>query len=142
MKSTYIFGKKLGFGLLLFFSISLLGIFSSCKEREEDPNETLNVQFKVNTLEDVKMKAIVTQVGTVQNEKFFDPSLPETPASWVSEPMIVNTKQGAVHLSATGTGKKTDSQLIVSIWINGEKKAVDTAKGINLVAKTFVDFKK
>lgn len=137
MKRFYISGNIFRMSFLLAVAIFFATIFSGCKEREEDPNESLSVQFRVNTVNNVSMKAIVTQVGTVQSTKF-------NPAgtSWSSEPQIVKTDQGAVHLAATGEGAGANSKLIVSIWINGEKKASDTATGINLTAKTVVDFNK
>ncbi len=142
MKKASTFRNIFRFSLILVIIFSFLNIFSSCKQREEDPHENVNVQFRVSALPTTKLKAIVTQVGTVQSTKFYDPTLPQTVTNWSSETMIVNTKEGAVHLSATAQGENTDSQVTVSIWINGEKKAENIAKGINIVAKTVVDFNK
>ncbi|QFG52781.1 hypothetical protein [Chryseobacterium sp.] len=137
MKRTLLSRKKISFTLPLIASVTILSLFSSCKEREEDPNETLSVAFTVQATPLVDINAVVTQVGTVQSTKF---NVPGT--TWSSEPQIVNSSVGAVHLAATGEGVDADSRLIVRIFVNGEQKAVDTAKGINLMAKTVVDFNK
>lgn len=137
MKRTFLPGKKMNFTLPLIASIAILSVFSSCKEREEDPNESLSVAFTVQATPGVEIKSVVTQVGTVQSTKF---NVPGT--TWSSEPQIVNTSQGAVHLASTAEGTGADSRLIVRIFVNGEQKAVDTANGINLMAKTVVDFNK
>ena len=138
MKKINIPSQILRFGLFSVLTISSLGVFSACKDREEDPNENVNVQFRVSTVDNAKINTTVTQVGTVQNHKFFSPP----GDSWNSDNMIVNTKEGAVYVTANGVGPSATSKLIVSIWINGEKKATDTAKGVNLLAKTSVNFNK
>ncbi len=139
MNKSILSRKFLAFSLALVFSVSIFSTVTSCKDREEDPNESVNVQFQVKYSTGVNVDAIITQVGTVQSTQF---NIPSTPTTWNSEPQIVHTSKGAVHLSAIGDGVDSDSELIVNIMINGEMKATDTAKGLNLLAETVFDFKK
>lgn len=120
---------------LAVLTVLLFGITSSCKDRDEDPNESYTVQFVVQGTSGVTFKAIVVQVGTVQSTKF---NVAGT--SWTSDSQIVNSNVGAVHLSATGSGIDVDSKLTVKILVNGEVKAENSVTGANLVAKTMVDF--
>ncbi|ODS89752.1 MAG: hypothetical protein ABS44_03730 [Chryseobacterium sp. SCN 40-13] len=116
-----------------------VGVWSSCKDRDEDPNESVSVLFNVTGSPGVQLKAVVTQIGTVQGTVYnFTPP----GNTWSSQPQIIDTSVGAVHLSMTGQGASADSRAVLSIWINGEKKTSDTVKGINLMGKSVVSFLK
>ena len=122
--------------VIIALTISFLGVFSACKSREEDPNSSATVQFKVTATNNVDIKAIVTQVGTEQTSNYN-----VNGTSWSSDAQIINTSLGAVHLSSTALGEDSDSKLITSIYVNGTLKASDTAQGVDLMAKTMVDLR-
>ena len=137
MKNKYFSSKEFKFSTLFVFAIAVLGFLSSCK-KEDDENEQVAVNFVVTGDDIFKMKAVVTQVGTQQTSQYtFEPDA----QGYKIETQLVNTNVGAVHLSATADGMNADSELVVSIFVNGEMKATDTAKGIDLVAKTMADIR-
>ena len=97
----------------------------------------VNVVFKVNATAGTRINAIVTQIGTAQTSNY---TTAPTTTSWTSNGTVVNTQQGAVHLSATATGVNADSELTVSILVNDKVVNTTTVKGIELVAKTSIQF--
>lgn len=138
MKRINTSAKKIRIGLLLMLTAAV-GLWSSCKDRDEDPNESVSLVFRVDGSPGVQLKAVVTQIGTVQGSVYeFKPP----GNNWSSEAHIIDTSVGAVNLSMTGQGIDTDSRAVLSIWINGEKKTSDTVKGINLMGKSTVSFLK
>ncbi len=138
MKRINTSAKKVRIGLLLMLTAAV-GVWSSCKDRDEDPNESVSVLFNVTGSPGVQLKAVVTQIGTVQGTVYnFTPP----GNTWSSQPQIIDTSVGAVHLSMTGQGASAASRAVLSIWINGEKKTSDTVKGINLMGKSVVSFLK
>lgn len=136
MKINFLSSKrasKVLFVLSLFFVSWLL---THCRDSEQEvEHRDVNVVFEVKASSGSKINAIVTQVGTAQNSLY---NLTNT--SWKSQGQTVNTQQGALHLSATATGDTADATLSVSIFVNGEKVATQSATGTDLVAKTSVEF--
>ena len=136
MKNLYLFANKFKFNILAVALCSTLVAVSSCKDDEDSPFEDVTIQFKVETTQDVILKAVVTQVGVDQTQNF-----DVTGTSFNSVPQIVNSSVGALHVASTGTALMPDSELIVKILVNGQMKAVDTVRGSgDLVAKTQYSF--
>lgn len=125
--------------LKALFSLSILlsslFLIGCRKDEKEVEHKDVNVVFEVKASSGSKINAIVTQIGTAQNT-LYNP----TTTNWKSAGQVVNTQQGALHLSATATGADADATLSVAIFINGEKVATQTTTGIDLVAKTSVEF--
>lgn len=114
-------------------------ITSSCRSEETEVEyKDVNVVFKVNATTGTQINAIVTQIGTAQSTNYSVSST--TTTSWTSNGTVVNTKQGAVHLSATATGIDANSELTVSILVNDKVVNTSTVKGIELVTKTAIQF--
>ncbi|TXF79367.1 hypothetical protein [Chryseobacterium sp.] len=137
MKNIYSSKRLLKFGFSMILLSSVLGVVSSCKKDDEPDFTSHNVQFKVEATNDVHIKAIVTQVGTVQTSNYV-----VTGTSWNSENINVNSTQGSVNIASTADGFDADSKLIVKILVDGELKKTDTAKGLDLKAMTTYSFYK
>lgn len=137
MKNVYLFSNKLKLNILAIALCSAFAVVSSCKDEEESPFEDVTVQFAVQTLDSVALKAVITQVGVEQSQNF------DVPGQFVflSLPRVVNTSAGALHVASTANGFDADSELVVKILVNGQLKASDTVRGVgNLVAKTQYNF--
>lgn len=135
MKIKSIQFGKWAFFLSFFTTLALLT--GSCRDEAEVEYKDVNVVFKVNATAGTRINAIVTQIGTAQTSNY---TTAPTTTSWTSNGTVVNTQQGAVHLSATATGVNADSELTVSILVNDKVVNTTTIKGIELVAKTSIQF--
>ena len=137
MKNVYLLSNNLKLNLLAIALCSTFAVLVSCKDEEESPFEDVTVQFVVQSLDSVALKAVVTQVGVEQSQNFDVPGQ----IVYFSLPRVVNTSAGGLHVASTATGFDVDSELMVGIIVNGQMKAVDTVRGLgNLVAKTQYNF--
>lgn len=127
MKHFYTSKSLLKFSFLFLFVLSVFSLTTSCKNDDDDEVFTDHlVQFKVASVkggapagtEKVLLKTIVTQVGTAQNTFF----VPQTPGlqSWSSEEFFVNSSQAQLNLDANATLPNGDSELSVTILVDGE----------------------
>lgn len=137
MKNIYRSKSLLKFGFSMILLSSVLGVLSSCKKDDEDEFTSHNVQFRVESTTGVMIKAIVTQVGTVQSSNYV-----VTSNNWTSDNISVNSSQGSVNILSTANGLDADSKLIVKILVDGELKKTDTATGTDLKAMTTYSFYK
>lgn len=131
MKNVYSCGKIIRTSILGLFALVLFASFSACRDKEEDENENVTLQFKVAGAGYDSIKAVVTQIGVNQNTVF---SVPGT--NWESLKQVVNTSVGSVNITATADGDTATSNLEVSIWINGKEVSKKSSTGLNLNATT------
>lgn len=131
MKNVYSCGKIIRTSILALFALVLFASFSACRDKEEDENENVTLQFKVAGAGYDSIKAVVTQIGVNQNTVF---SVPGT--NWESLKQVVNTSVGSVNITATADGDTATSNLEVSIWINGKEVSKKSSTGLNLNATT------
>ena len=127
MKHFYTSKSLLKFSFLFLFVLSVFSLTTSCKNDDDDEEFTDHlVQFQVRGVkggapagtEKVVIKTIVTQVGTVQDTKF-DPVQPGV-LNCASEEFFVNSSQAQLNLDANAILPNGDSELIVSIIVDGE----------------------
>ncbi|KQS91826.1 hypothetical protein [Chryseobacterium sp. Leaf394] len=127
MKHFYTSKSLLKFSFLFLFVLSVFSLTTSCKNDDDDEEFTDHlVQFQVRGVkggapagtEKVVIKTIVTQVGTVQDTKF-DPVQPGV-LNWASEEFFVNSSQAQLNLDANAILPNGDSELIVTIMVDGE----------------------
>ncbi|KQT20565.1 hypothetical protein ASG31_17510 [Chryseobacterium sp. Leaf404] len=126
MKHFYTSKSLLKFSFLFLFVLSVFSLSTSCKEDDEEEFTDHLVQFQVKGLkggapagtEKVVIKTIVTQVGTSQDTKF-DPVQPGV-LSWQSEEFFVNSSQAQLNLDANAILPNSDSELSVTILVDGE----------------------
>lgn len=127
MKHFYTSKSLLKFSFLFLFVLSVFSLTTSCKDDDDDEVFTDHlVQFQVKSVkggapagtEKVELKTIVTQIGTVQNT-FFVPATPGM-QNWSSEEFFVNSSQAQLNLDANALLPNGDSELSVTILVDGE----------------------
>ncbi|WP_419868407.1 hypothetical protein [Chryseobacterium sp. CT-SW4] len=124
MKQFYNLKSLLRLSFLLVALFSLTTVVNSCKDDDEDEFQDHVVQFEVKGTQNVVFKTVVTQVGTDQST-IYDP----VGTLWTSGEFFVSTSQSQLNLAANAELPEANSQLIVTIWIDGEVAKSDTAKG-------------
>jgi len=127
MKHFYTSKSLLKFSFLFLFVLSVFSLTTSCKDDDDEMEFTDHlVRFEVKGVkggapagtELVVLKTVVTQVGTVQ-KTLFDPVQPGV-LTWSSEESFVNSSQAQLNLDANAILPNGDSQLIVTIYVDGE----------------------
>lgn len=112
---------------MMVFSLFLI----SCKDREDEPSQNVELQFKVMGTDINQINAVVTQIGTIQDSKFNLPG-----QEFTSPKSVVNRNVGSVQLSATATGTKDAATLTVLILLNGQVASKNVVNGKNLSVST------
>ncbi|MBW7676738.1 hypothetical protein [Chryseobacterium chendengshani] len=130
MKQIYKSKSLLKLSFLFAVLFSVVSVMNSCKD-DDDEDEFIDhlVQFEVKAVKGTgpgtpAIKTIVTQVGTSQNT-IFDPA----GVTWSSGEFFVNSSQSQLNLDANAVLPNADSQLIVTLYIDGEVAKSDTATG-------------
>lgn len=118
---------RLSFLVVALFSV--ISVTNSCKEDDEDEFQERLVQFEAKIIKGTgtdpgAFKTIVTQVGVSQNTLFDTKGL-----VWASDEFFVNSSQSQLNLDANALLANPDSQLIVTLYIDGEVAKSDTATG-------------
>ncbi|WP_292010705.1 hypothetical protein [Chryseobacterium sp.] len=124
MKQFYKSKSLFRLSFLFVALFSLITVVNSCKDDDEEEFQDHVVQFEVKGSQNVVFKTVVTQVGTDQNT-IYDP----TGTLWTSGEFFVSSSQSQLNLAANAELPNPDSQLIVSIWIDGEVAKSDTVTG-------------
>lgn len=121
---------RLSFLLVALFSV--VSIANSCKDDDDDDQFTDHlVRFEAKIVKGTgtdngAFKAIVTQIGTSQNQ-LLDPPPPGT--LWTSDEFFVNSSQSQINLDAIAQLLYPDSELIVTLYVDGEVAKSDTTVG-------------
>lgn len=118
---------RLSFLLVTLFSV--FSVVSSCKDDKTDEFQDRLVQFEAKMVKGTGtalpvFKTIVTQVGTSQNTIFDSPGV-----IWASDEFFVNSSQAQLNLDANAVLPNADSQLIVTLYVDGEVAKSDTVTG-------------
>lgn len=129
MKQIY---KSKSLHRLSFLAVALFSVISvanSCKEDDEDEFQEHLVQFEAKIVKGTGadngvFKTIVTQVGVSQNTLFNTPG-----TTWASDEFFVNASQSQLNLDANAMLPNPDSELIVTLYIDGVVAKSDTAVG-------------
>jgi hypothetical protein len=129
MKQIYKSKKLHRLSFLVVALFSVVSVMNSCKDDEEDEFQDHLVQFEVKATKgtgsgDPVLKTIVTQVGVSQNTTFDPPG-----AIWASDEFFVNSSQSQLNLDANAVLPNADSQLIVTLYVDGVVAKSDTATG-------------
>ncbi|CAD7812261.1 hypothetical protein CHRY9390_02487 [Chryseobacterium aquaeductus] len=129
MKQIYKSTSLHRLSFLVVALISMVSFTNSCKEDDEDEFQERLVQFEAKLVKGTGtavpvFKTIVTQVGTSQNTIFDSPG-----TVWASDEFFVNSSQSQLNLDANAVLPNPDSQLIVTLYIDGEVAKSDTATG-------------
>jgi hypothetical protein len=129
MKQIYKSKKLHRLSFLVVALFSVVSFMNSCKDDEEDEFQDHLVQFEVKATKgtgsgDPVLKTIVTQVGVSQNTTFDPPGI-----SWKSDEFFVNSSQSQLNLDANAVLPNADSQLIVTLYVDGVVAKSDTATG-------------
>lgn len=119
MKQFYKAKSLLKLSFLFVALFSVMSLMNSCKDDDEKEFTDHIVQFEVVGTEYVVIKAIVTQVGTSQNQIFGTDAQP-IPREWKSEEFFVNSSQSQINLDANAVLPNPDSELTVNLWVDGE----------------------
>ena len=109
---------RLSFLVVALFSV--LSVTNSCKEDDEEEFPDHLVKFEAKLVKGTgtalpAFKTIVTQVGVSQNTTFDSPG-----TIWASDEFFVNSSQSQLNLDANAVLPNPDSQLIVTLYIDGE----------------------
>jgi hypothetical protein len=148
MKQFYKSKSLLRLSFLFIVLFSVISVVNSCKDDDDDEEFTDHiVQFESKIIPGgttpppapiMLYKTVVTQVGTSQNTIFDSPGL-----IWTSGEFFVNSSQSQLNLAANATLPNADSELIVSIYIDGEVAKSDTVTGAGVksaaVAHSFLE---
>ena len=129
MKQIYKSKKLHRLSFLVVALFSVVSVMNSCKDDDEDEFQDHLVQFEVKATKgtgsgDPVLKTIVTQVGVSQNTIFNPPGV-----TWASDEFFVNSSQSQLNLDANAVLPNADSQLIVTLYIDGVVAKSDTATG-------------
>lgn len=124
---------------LAVFAVMMIGVLATaCRKDDEKNSETyqdVTVEYAVSVSSGSTIKAVVTQTGTAQSTTY-NP----TNTDWKSAPVVVNTRNGAVYLSATANGKDANANMTLTIKVNGAVLDTKVVSGTDLVAKAAVQF--
>jgi len=129
MKQIYRSKKLHRLSFLVVALFSVVSLMNSCKDDEEDEFQDHLVQFEVKAVKgtgtgDPVLKTIVTQVGVSQNTTFDPPGI-----TWKSDEFFVNSSQSQLNLDANALLPNANSQLIVTLYVDGVVAKSDTATG-------------
>lgn len=142
MKQFYKSKSLLRLSFLFIVLFSVISVVNSCKDDDDEEFTDHMVQFEVKGSQNVVPKTIVTQIGTSQNTMYNTPQTPIT-YPWTSGEFFVNSSQSQLNLSANAELPNADSELIVTIWIDGEVAKTDTVTGSGVksaaVAHSFLE---
>lgn len=126
------------FAATLFALVLVATLVTGCRKEDSATSENyqdVSVEYAVSVSSGSMIKAVITQVGTAQTTTY-NP----TATDWKSPPTVVNTRNGAVYLSATGMGKDANASMTLTIKINGVVTDAKIVSGTDLVAKAAVQF--
>ncbi|MDF2553245.1 MAG: hypothetical protein K0R36_2666 [Chryseobacterium sp.] len=129
MKQIYTSKKLHRLSFLVVALFSVISFMNSCKEDDEDEFQEHLVQFEVKATKgtgsgDPVLRTIITQVGVSSNTIFDPPGV-----SWKSDEFFVNSSQSQLNLDANAVLPNPDSQLIVTLYVDGVVAKSDTATG-------------
>lgn len=134
MKQFYKSKNLLRLSFIAVLLLSVVSVFNSCKDDDEDDGYTDHiVKFEAKIVAGGTtaptppihfFKSIVTQVGTKQETTFDTVGL-----SWTSDEFFVNSSQSQLNLDANAELPNADSQLIVTLYVDGEVAKSDTITG-------------
>lgn len=118
---------RLSFLVVALFSV--VSVMNSCKDDDEEEFQERLVKFEAKLVKGTgtavpTFKTIVTQVGVSQNTIFDSPG-----TLWSSDEFFVNSSQAQLNLDANAVLTNPDSQLIVTLYVDGVVAKSDTAKG-------------
>ena len=133
MKQFYKAKSLLRLSFLFVALFSVITMVNSCKDDDEKEYTDHIVQFEVLGTTGVVTKAIVTQVGTSQNQMFGTDAAPIN-LPWRSEEFFVNSSQSQINLDANAVLPNADSELTVNLWVDGQ--IVKTNKAIGSGTKS------
>lgn len=120
---------RLSFLLVALFSV--ISVANSCKDDDDDDEFTDHlVRFEAKIVKGTgtdtgSFKTIITQVGTSQNTMFDSPG-----TLWTSDEFFVNSSQSQLNLDANAVLLNPDSELIVTLYVDGEVAESDTTVGV------------
>ena len=127
MNNFYTSKKLLRITFLLALLFSVTSIFNSCKDDEEEYKDYL-AQFEVKVTTGMTIDMVSTQVGAGTASTYFPPAT-TTWTIWKSDEFFVNSSQSALFLNAKAVGINADSELTVTIYIDGVPKRTKTYEG-------------
>jgi len=130
MKQIYKSKSLHRLSLMVVALFSVVSVMNSCKDDDEEEFQDHLVQFEAKLVKGTGtavpvFKTIVTQVGVSQNTNFDTPGL-----VWASDEFFVNSSQSQLNLDANALLTNADSQLIVTLYIDGQVAKSDTATGV------------
>ncbi|WP_407402910.1 hypothetical protein [Chryseobacterium sp.] len=128
MKKFYKSKSLLKLSFLFAILFSVVSVLNSCKDDEEDEFTDHLVRFEVKATTGVELKTIVTQVGTAQNTMYNTAVTPYV-APWSSDEFFVNSSQSQLNLDANAQMPNSDSELTVTIYVDGEVAKTKTVIG-------------
>ncbi|GEN77632.1 hypothetical protein [Chryseobacterium hagamense] len=149
MKQFYKSKSLLRLSFLFAVLFSVIFVVNSCKKDDDDGYTDHIIQFeaKINTKGPNPpanppvvgvFKTVVTQIGTGQSTTF-NP----TGTTWSSGDMYVSSSQSQLNLAANATLPYSDSELIVTIYVDGEvaktQKVVGTGDKSAAVFYSFLE---
>lgn len=138
MKKFYKSKSLLKLSFLFAILFSVVSVMNSCKDDEEEEFTDHLVKFEVKATTGVELMTIVTQVGTSQNTMYNTAATPYT-APWSSDEFFVNSSQSQLNLDANAQMPNSDSELTITIYVDGEvaKTKTVTGSGIKSVSLDF-----
>lgn len=143
MKQFYKSKNLLRLSFLAVLLLSVVSVFNSCKDDDEDEFQDHLVRFEAKIVPGGTtpppapiniFKSVVTQVGTKQDITYNPVGL-----VWASEEFFVNSSQSQINFDANAELPNADSELIVTLYIDGEIAKSDTATGSG-VKSASIDF--
>ncbi|MXS70812.1 hypothetical protein [Chryseobacterium binzhouense] len=133
MKKFYKSKNLLRLSFLAVLLLSVVTVFNSCKDDDEDQFQDHLVQFEAKIVPGGTtpptppielFKTVVTQVGTKQETIFAPKGL-----TWTSGDFFVNSSQSQLNFSANATLLHPDATLTVTIYVDGEVAKTATVTG-------------
>ena len=134
MKQFYKSKNLLRLSFLAVLLLSIASVFNSCKDDDDDKDfQDHLVQFEAIIIPGGTtaptppiniFKSIVTQIGTAQNQIFDHPGL-----TWSSGEFFVNSSQSQLNFDANAELPNIDSELIITLYIDGEIAKTTKAVG-------------
>ncbi len=148
MKQFYKSKSLLRLSFLFAVLFSVIFVVNSCKKDDDNgyTDHIIKFEAKINTNGPPPtstpvlgvFKTVVTQIGTGQSTTF-NP----TGTTWSSGDMYVSSSQAQLNLAANATLPYSDSELIVTIYVDGEvaktQKVVGTGDKSAAVFYSFLE---